>query len=146
MSPTPWDWTLAIWKFFTFFIRYYSKIIGHILKNTLPGKNFVREISSHIWKISHFSPTNFSSSSLFPDQLLKLKGLSSVGLLSFQRKIVLFIWGFSNWARRSALLVPLIHRIGCCKNTLSWISLNKKFLYKLIFRDYKIFRKIPEEF
>ena len=36
-------------------------------------------------KFSHFSPTNFSNSSLFPDQFLKLKGLSYVGLILFQR-------------------------------------------------------------
>ena len=41
------------------------------------GKNFVRE------KISHFSQTNFSNSSLFSDQFLKLKGLSWVELLFF---------------------------------------------------------------
>ena len=35
---------------------------------------------------------------------------------------------------------------GCCKCTPPWISQNKKFLYKLIFRGYKIFRRIPEEF
>ena len=104
------------------------------------GKNFVRE------KISHFSLTNFSNSSLFSDQFLKLKGLSWVGLLFFQRKVVLLVWDFSNWAWRSALLVSLIHGIGCCKYTPSWISQNKKFLYKLIFRNYKIFRRIPGEF
>ena len=110
------------------------------------GENFVRERFSHFWKISHFSPINFSDSSHFPDQFLKLKRLSWVGLLFFQRKVVLLVWDFSNWAWRSALLVSLIHGIGCCKYTPSWISQNKKFLYKLIFRDYKIFRRIPEEF
>ena len=110
------------------------------------GKNFVGEKFSHFWKISHFSPTNFSNSSLFPDQFLKLKGLSWVGLLFFQRKVVLLVWDFSNWAWRSAMLVSLIHGIGCCKYTPSWISQNKKFLYKLIFRDYRIFRRIREEF
>ena len=110
------------------------------------GKIFVGEKFSYFRKISHFSPTNFSNSSLFSDQFLKLKGLSWVGLLFFQRKVVLLVWDFSNWAWRSALLVSLIHGIGCCKYTPSWISQNKKFLYKLIFRDYKIFKRIPEEF
>ena len=105
----------------------------------LSGKNL-----SHFWKISHFSPTNFSNSSLLLNQFLKLKGLSWVGLLFFQRKVVLLVWDFSNWARRSALLVSLIHRLWWCKYTPSWISQNKKILYKLIFRDYKIFRRIPE--
>ena len=73
----------------------------------LLGKNFVWEKFSHFWKISHFSPTNFSNSSLFPDQFLKLKGLSWVGLLFFPRKVVLLVWDFSNWARKIALLVSL---------------------------------------
>ena len=58
------------------------------------GKIFVGEKISHFWKISHFSPTNFSNSSLFPDQFLKLKGLSWVGLLFFQRKVILLVWDF----------------------------------------------------
>ena len=105
----------------------------------------VGEKFSHFWKISHFYPSNFSNSSLFPDQILKLKGLSWLGMLFFERKVVLLVWDFSNWARRSALLLSLIHRIGCCKYTPSWISQNKKILYKLIFHDYQIFRRIPEE-
>ena len=88
------------------------------------GENFVREKFSHFWKISHFSPINFSDSSHFPDQFLKLKRLSWVGLLFFQRKVFLLVGDFSNWAQRNALLVSLIHRTGCCKYTPSWISLN----------------------
>ena len=82
----------------------------------------------------------------FSHQFLKLKGLSWVGLLFFQRKVVLLVWDFSKWAWRSALLLSLIHGTGCCKYTPSWISQNKKFLYKLIFRNYKIFIRIPGEF
>ena len=62
------------------------------------------------------------------------------GAAFFQRNVVLLVFDFSNWAWKSALLVSLIHGIWCCKYTPSWISQNKKFLYKLIFRDYKIFR------
>ena len=95
--------------------------------NNKSGKIFVGEKFSHFWRISYFSPTNFSSSSLFPDLLLRLKVLSRMGLLFFQRKVVLLIWNFPNWARRNALLVSLIHRIGCCKYTHSWISETKSF-------------------
>ena len=104
------------------------------------GKIFVGE------KFSHFSAINFSNSSLFSNQLLQLKGLSWVGLLFFQRKVVLLVWEFSNWARRSALLLSLIHGIGCSKYTASWISQNKKFLYKLIFHNYKILRRYMRNF
>ena len=128
-----------------FLVRIFPRSDG-IQRDTLSGKIFIGEKFCHFWKISYFSLTNFSYSSLFPDQFLKLKGLSWVGLLFFQRKVVVLVWDFSNWAWRSALLVSLIHGIGCCKYTPSWISQNKKFLYKLIFRDYKIFRRIPEEF
>ena len=117
-----------------------------LLRKKKSEKTFVGEKFSHFWKFSHFSPTNFSNASLFPNQFLKLKGLSWVWLIFFQRKVVLLVWDFSNWTQRSALLVSLIYRIGCCKYTPSWISQNKKFLYKLIFRGYKIFRRIPEEF
>ena len=79
---------------------------------TLSVKNFVGEKLSHFWKTSHFSQTNFSNSSLFPDQFLKLKGLSWVGLLFFQRKVVPLVWHFSNWAWRSALLVSLTMELG----------------------------------
>ena len=48
---------------------------------TLSGKIFVGEKFCHFWKIFLFSPTNFSNLPLFPDQFLKLKGLSWVGLL-----------------------------------------------------------------
>ena len=51
--------------------------------------------------------------------------------------------GFSKLSVEESLSVSLIHRIGCCKYTPPWISQNKKFFYKLIFRDYKIFRRIP---
>ena len=68
------------------------------------------------------------------------------GAAFLEREVVLLVFDFSDWAWRSALLVSLIHGIGCYKYTPSWISQNKKFLYKLIFRDYKIFRRIPEEF
>ena len=124
------------------------KIIAVLIckQSSLSEKMFVGEKFSHFWKISHFSPSNFSDSSLFPDQFLKLKGLSWVGLLFFQRKVVLLVSDFSNWAWRSALLVSLIHGIGCRKYTPSWISQNKKILYNLIFRDHKIFGRIPEEF
>ena len=137
-------------SFFGVFIL--NRIIINLKNKTISPKNIpyrekkVGEIFSHFWRISHFYPTNFLNASLFPDQFLKSKGLSWVRLLFFQRKVVLLVWDFSNWARRSALLVSLIHRIGCCKYIPSWISQNKKFLYKLIFRDYKIFRRITEGF
>ena len=121
-------------------------LLWYLIGEKKSGKIFVGEKFSQFWRISQFSPTNFSNSSLYPDQFLKLKGLSWMGLLFFQRKVVILVWDFSHWAWRSALLVSLIHGTGCCKYTLSWISKNKKFLYKLIFRDYKIFRRIPEEF
>ena len=82
----------------------------------------------------------------FPRPIFKIKRTFMSGSAFFQRKVVLLVWDFSNWAWRSALLVSLIHGIGCCKYTPLWISQNKKFLYKLIFRDYKTFRRIPEEF
>ena len=106
--------------------------------DTLSGKIFVGKKFNHFWKIRHFSPANFSNSPFFSDQILKLKGFSWVGVLFFQRKVVLSACDFSNWVRISALLVSLIHRIGCCKYTPRWMSQNKMFLYKLIFRDYKI--------
>ena len=38
-KATPWDWTLALWKLFTFFIHVISsKIKGHILKNKQKNK------------------------------------------------------------------------------------------------------------
>ena len=96
---------------------YYNTIFPCSDWDTLSGKKksgkiFVVEKISHFWKISHFSPTNFSNSSLFPDQFLKLKGLSWVGLLFFQRKVVPLVWHFSNWAWRSALLVSLTMELG----------------------------------
>ena len=110
------------------------------------GKTFAGEKISHFWKMSHFFSTNFSKFLTFPWPIFKIKWLSIVGLHLLQRKVVLLIWGFSNWPRRSALLVSLIHRIGYCKYTPLWISQNKKFLFKLIFHDYQVFRRIPEEF
>ena len=44
--------------------------IDYLIGEKKVGENFVGE------KFSHFSPTNFPNSSLFPDQFLKLKGLS----------------------------------------------------------------------
>ena len=82
----------------------------------------------------------------FPRPTFKIKRAFMSGTAFFQRKVVLLVWDFSNWACRSALLVLLILGIGCCNYTPSWISQNKTFLNKFIFRDYKIFRRIPEEF
>ena len=69
-----------------------------LLWKKMLGKIFVGEKFSHFWKTSHFFPSNFSNSSLFPDQFLKLKGLSWVGLLFSQRKVVLleFTVGITN--------------------------------------------------
>ena len=73
-------------------------VITKILSCELPyrgkfssGKNLVTS-----GKLVTFPPTNFSNSSLFPVQFLKLKGLSCVGLLLFQGKVILLVWNFSN--------------------------------------------------
>ena len=56
--------------------RLREKLITYLIGEKKSGKIFVGEKFSHFLKISHFSPTNFSNSSLSPDQFLKLKGLS----------------------------------------------------------------------
>ena len=87
-----WSKNLAIWLTeIVFDCRLRTKALPHKRKNPLSwpyligekksGKNFIGEKCSHFWKISHFFPTKFSNSSPLPDQFLKLKGLSWVGLL-----------------------------------------------------------------
>ena len=105
------------------------------------GKNFVtsEKLVTFPWlifQIRHSPPANFWNYSNFHEW----------NSFFFQRKVVLLVLDLSNCAWRSALLVSLIHIIGCCKYTLSWIPQNQKFLYKLIFPDYNIFRRISEEF
>ena len=42
--------------------------MSYLIGEKKSGKIFVGEKFSHFWKISHFSPTNVSNSSLFRDQ------------------------------------------------------------------------------
>ena len=63
-------WVVPIWR-----NSWNSTLRKRILQKYIPyrgkfslGKNFVGEKFRQFWKISHFSPTNFSNSSLFPDQ------------------------------------------------------------------------------
>ena len=91
------------------------------------GKNFVVEKFSHFWKISDFSPTNFSSSSLVPDQFLKLKGLSWVGLHFFQRKVVLLVWDFSNWRGGVHCWCHSSIELGVANTLLRWYHETKIF-------------------
>ena len=151
-----WWLPISVTCFYSYFMHpflsfFHPRVLIWMLNFSLSGKKksgktFVGEKISHFWKISHFFSTNFSKLLTFPRPIFKIKRTFNSGTAFTPEESCSLSLGFFKLTAEECTLVSLIHRIVYCKYTPLGISQNKKFLFKLIFHDYQVFRRIPEEF